>query len=873
MTSNRRLDKKIIYLFGLVFPMTVFLVVLALKGVHPFGSTALFSNDMDEQYIAFFSYYRRVLLSSPSQFLYSFSNGLGGNMIGIWAYYLLSPFNLILLFFPTNATATAVVVLTTLKIGFAGLSMTILLVHKNRKVNRLLVLLLSNSYALMSYVINYNSNIMWMDAVVLLPLVILGVERIIDRNKGVLYSVTLALVIITNYYTAYMTAIFVCIYFIWYLSLKKNVTFKIFASKGWLFVRNSMIAGIISAVIEMPNLYVLSQSKIQNQTSWSGNFLYNPLLLLVKTIGYYYDDTLPIIFVGSFALTLFVLYFFNQNISKKERAKTGLISLVLWLSACYDPTVIMWHAFQRPIGYRYQFMFVIGFWIIVIAFRSIENLTRVSFKSLVGLIEFFVLIVIFAIMVRKQFTLLNNAALFGTLLTEIIVVFLLYYLHRNKPLIVFGLIVVVSFQLGANAYFSYNGIALANNTKIDAYYNDLNLALKRIPKDTLKNSRVEKTFLRDSDKLNDSFQMGYNGGSVYSSTLQQSVAKFYRIIGQPSRPDNMNYFLSYTNGTVPMDTLLGFSYIFGQTRHDKKSPIMNNIESRYDLKTYKKLSEKKNVGIFKTDALPIAFVSNGNVGDVKLRNNTAIYNQQKIINGVFDNKTTYFKQLKVKVVKSQNVEKEELKRGQIIRKSGNGKSWVELSVNTSLSKLVYAEVRNQLLAKAKLTTDAGKVLSFHTLINNPIVLSIPNGGKDTIIRMEVEQDNLSLSDLRLFEFNGLRYKKDLKKVHAENQNNNIQVAGNKVSGTLKADQNNESIILSIPFEKGWQMHIDGEQVKYSKVFGTFMAVKVKKGTHHLEMNYVPPYLALGFIMSIIGILLLVFEFFYERKRQDFWRGN
>lgn len=872
MIKGRRLKVKIIYLLGFAIPMIVFASVLAIRGVHPFGNTALFSNDMDEQYIAFFGYYRRVLLHAPAGILYSFSNGLGGNMAGIWAYYLLSPFNLVLLLFPDTATATAVVVLTTLKIGFAGLFMTIFLVRKNNKVNRLLILLLSNSYALMSYVINYNSNIMWMDAIVLLPLLALGIEHIIDHNRAIFYSIILALVIIVNYYTAYMTSIFICIYFIWYLSLKKNVTFRTFISKSWLFVRASIIGGLISAIVEMPNLYALSQSKLQNQTSWSFNFLYNPLLLLVKTIGYYYDDRLPIVFVGSFALILFILYFCNSRISRRERAKTGIVTVILWLSASYDPMVITWHAFQQPIGYRYRFMFVIGFWIIVIAFRSLEALRRVSLRSVIGLIEFFVLVTIYGVLVRKQFTLLSNAALIGSLITDIMIAICLFYLHRNRRISVIGLMLLVILQLGINVYSSYKGIQLADNDKVSQYYHDLTADLKNIPVRSRQNSRVEKTFLRDSDKLNDSLQVGYNGGSVYSSTLQQSVARFYTMVGQPSHPSNMNYFLSYTNGTVPMDTILGFDYIMGQIGNHKKSVVKDNVVSRYDLKAYRRTAEYKNISIFHTGALPIAFVSKGDVASVKLNRSKPIQNQQKLVNSVLDNKTDYFKRLKLKVVDSKNMENQALKRGRLIRTLVNKKSWVDFSVNTDSKKLLYAELENRLLDKSKITTEAGKLLTFHTLIDDPVVFSIPNNKRNVTLRIEVNQDNLSLSDFKLFEFDNLHYQDALRKLKAKNSDNNIRIVQNRVTGTFKAEHEGDSLVLSIPYDKGWQLRVDGRKVKYKKTFEAFMSVKVKKGSHRFEMTYLPPFLKLGLIISMVGVTLLVFELFHERKRRSFWRG-
>ncbi|EJE98154.1 hypothetical protein LMA_08243, partial [Liquorilactobacillus mali KCTC 3596 = DSM 20444] len=83
----------------------------------PFGKSSLLTVDLGQQYIDFFAYFRRTLLSNPSGFFYSFSKEVGGNMIGEWAYYLMSPFNLFLLLFPEKYLAAGVMLITLLKYG------------------------------------------------------------------------------------------------------------------------------------------------------------------------------------------------------------------------------------------------------------------------------------------------------------------------------------------------------------------------------------------------------------------------------------------------------------------------------------------------------------------------------------------------------------------------------------------------------------------------------------------------------------------------------------------------------------------------------------------------------------------------------------
>ncbi|WP_369395878.1 YfhO family protein [Lacticaseibacillus saniviri] len=91
--------------------------------VYPFGNSSLLTVDLGQQYIDFYSYFRQTILGHPDQFLYSFNKALGGDMLGVFAYYLMSPFNFILLFFPKSMLDTGIVALTLLKYGSAGLTM------------------------------------------------------------------------------------------------------------------------------------------------------------------------------------------------------------------------------------------------------------------------------------------------------------------------------------------------------------------------------------------------------------------------------------------------------------------------------------------------------------------------------------------------------------------------------------------------------------------------------------------------------------------------------------------------------------------------------------------------------------------------------
>lgn len=87
------------------------LAVYAWYGIYPFGNRSILVADMNNQYISYFSYLKEALCGGHG-FFYSFSKTLCGGMAGLTAYYLMDPWNLLMLFFPVFSLPTAVELIT-----------------------------------------------------------------------------------------------------------------------------------------------------------------------------------------------------------------------------------------------------------------------------------------------------------------------------------------------------------------------------------------------------------------------------------------------------------------------------------------------------------------------------------------------------------------------------------------------------------------------------------------------------------------------------------------------------------------------------------------------------------------------------------------
>ena len=109
-------------LIAFFIPVIIMGSYFAYRQMAPFGQNSILTVDLGQQYIDFLAAFRNLILHHPTSLFYSFSKGLGGEMLGTNAYYLFSPLNLLLLFFPGRSLSSGILILVLLKYGFASLS-------------------------------------------------------------------------------------------------------------------------------------------------------------------------------------------------------------------------------------------------------------------------------------------------------------------------------------------------------------------------------------------------------------------------------------------------------------------------------------------------------------------------------------------------------------------------------------------------------------------------------------------------------------------------------------------------------------------------------------------------------------------------------
>ena len=167
--------------FCFIVPVFATLIIYISMGLWPFADGSVLVLDLNAQYVYYFEKLRSVITGGGS-LLYTFGRALGGEFMGIFAYYLSSPFSLAVALFPKSMITEAILTMILLKAGTSGLTFGIFIHHlKGRRPAATVAF--SVMWSLSAFCVVMQSNLMWTDCIVWLPLVLLGVDRIIQKGK------------------------------------------------------------------------------------------------------------------------------------------------------------------------------------------------------------------------------------------------------------------------------------------------------------------------------------------------------------------------------------------------------------------------------------------------------------------------------------------------------------------------------------------------------------------------------------------------------------------------------------------------------------------------------------------------------------------
>ena len=784
-------------------PVLVLVVIFAQRGIFPFGEECFLRTDMYHQYAPFFSEFQYKLTHGGS-LLYSWDIGMGVNFSALYAYYLASPMNWLVALCPRQFLIEFMTVLIVIKTGLSGLSFTWYL-RKHTGTREFGSCFFGIFYALSGYMAAYSWNIMWLDCILLFPVILFGLERLVKEKKGMVYCIALGLSILSNYYISIMICIFMVIYAAVLVILYPPKKGKEFAATAGRFTLYSLLAGGLAAVVLLPEIYAL-------QATASGNFDFP------KTVSSYFSifdmiarhignvqteiglDHWPNIYCGVAVLMLLLLYLGNKNIKIKEKAV--YFSLLLFFYASFSVNVLnfIWHGFHYPNSLPCRQSFIYIALVLVMCYKAYLELKNTPWKHIVMA---FWGAAAFVILAEKlvdneeqfHFAVFYAAILFLALYTGCI------YLYHSRKWCRDGVLLAV---LGLVFCESAVNMAVTSipTTSRTAYVKDNEDTM--LLADSIRSSvfyRIEKG---ESRTKNDGAWMNFPSASLFSSVASAAMSDFFKSVGCESSTNAYS-----VKGSTPfIDALFAARY-----------GIYPDQQPADGLK--EQIGRQGSMWFYENKyTLPVGFVMPQDMETNWVLDSGNPANVQNDLSSVLG-------------VSNLLVPAEGVSEGKKLTFTADASGDYYVYVTNKKVEEVSAEIGERSLSFDNV--DRGYFLELGYLPK----------GQEVILQSQTDGNPAMQAEIWRFDPEAME---EIYQCLSKSPLELSSWTDTGLAGSINTPEGG-TMFTSIPYDKGWKIWVDGTAVSGRPVFDAFLGVDLEPGEHKIRLSYEPQGLKTGAVIT------------------------
>ena len=844
-------------IFAFFLPAMLLILIGMLQGQFPFGEKTLLAWDMNWQYVSFFSYLHEILHGNASA-LYSLSRAVGGDMVGVAAYYLMSPFNLIFFFVDAEHIYLGIAIMLMLKVGSCGASMFFCLSGKQKEPA---ALLFSSAYALSAYTIAYWFNIMWLDAVILLPLLAFSIRRLAEERHWLMYTFILALGIITNFYMGYMLCLFSLVYFLCYFLLisdcgKNFRTLLIYAG-------SSLLGGLLSMWILIPALLSMQGGKgfsgiallLRDFTKRFGYRELIPLIFTGTISGEQITSGMPLLYCGVGALIFAGYWFLNRKIKLRKKAAYLLLLLLLVLSFSYTNLYCIWHGFNLPMGSPYRFSFLYVFLISELAWLGYREWIRENRQGTILLLLCGAFLLLLLFVERERFTSLDRTGVWvvNALLTVVYPVAAALLRYRSR-LLVPAFLGIVCFELLFNAealYRNTNQYSSPTVAEYDGYMERVAPLVQQVKEKEGVFRTVLTKEARRSD--NDSLLFGVNGLSSYTSMEKADTLQIGANLGYEC---SLMFGMRYGDGSPKSaDALLGVRYM---------------ITSGQPGEGWRKLSENDGLGLFENKyALPFAFFAGEEIQVLDV----AYADSFDYLNRYYQALTTetsgdLFTEAEVAFVEAPGCVKNPDGTWKATHSEEGG--YVEWQVSAREGQELY--ISYAYAGISEVTALIGdREIALHEMTGTVKDLGQAKVGQTVRLRFFLSGNEVfSPEQVYIYGEDTELLSAYVSEINQENVS--VSMESDSRFSVNCTNEDSEYLICTLPYDSGWRVKVDGVWSD-AKDVSHFLAVPLTKGAHEIDFYYWPRGLSFGIAVSVAAAGVLVFCVLWEKRKLQQGQGG
>lgn len=857
------LQRNKLILAAFCLPVILMLLAFLVMGIYPAGENQIAVIDMYHQYVPFLGELQSKLQSGGSLF-YTWNGAGGSNFWNLLAYYGASPLNLILVLFPKKFLMEGVTLILLLKIGLAGSTMAVYLRaivwEKDKRSADISLVGFATLYALCSYVMAYYWCIMWMDAVALLPLCILGLHKILDGRSGVFYTVCLALVVFINYYMAIMVCIFILFYYpvLYFIKVQGESAGHFFKTTGRA-VGYSLLGVLMSAVMLLPTWMSMQSTYYISADMPEKTELYNDLLDILNQMlpnaELTYREGLPNLYCGMFVVILLVFYWISRTIPLREKLLNGAFLVFLIFSLNINKLDFIWHGFHFPNQLPYRYTFMICFLLIAMAYQVFQRVDEIRVNHL------WILLAAgggYYLLAQKILTEhIKDLDLFvysGLAWLALYVAILLLYKKGRLPknLLLILTVILLTCEMASNTCTSIDQVGTTQRSNY--YANEADIA-KLVKKTEGTDDRFGRTEMNDNYILNCPAMYHYKGISQFSSSLNANATALMEHIGVEGAPDKNRFNYNQTDPVT--NAMLNIRYLIG-----KNLPI--------DDSDFKQIAKSGNSRLYESIyPLSIGYMTADTIRTWNYEQENPFMVLDDYVRAVTQNKyTSVFTEIEPVDVSAANIElsstgdgmwdstlKNETKKSKTIltyQAQQTGKQYLFIEADDADAITVSQEKKDD---KIEIRNDCGSIVNLGEMDSGTeftVTIEYKEGKGGSVVSHVCTMDEAVWQDAY--------------KMLSASMLDVTDYGDSCLKGTINV-QEDGVFVTSVPYEAGWKLKVDGHTREINELIGgAWMSTSLSAGEHQIELSFRPPGLIAGLLITLASIGLLIAAEWWRRRR-------
>lgn len=458
----------------------------------------------------------------------------------------------------------------------------------------------------------------------------------------------------------------------------------------------------------------------------------------------------------------------------------------------------------------------------------------------------------------------------ATILVWLLLISLLFCLPQ-KIWVSFLVLGISMMELGVNSFITYKKSIYDNAY---SYMSGQRIEQEMVAEIAPSNQEFYRISELAEFRANVPLANEFPGLGHYSSNMERSTLNLFNALGQVGEYATTYYI--YSNYVT--DSFLGVRYLTTpiaeantKAATEGSGRVLYSDDDRKDIPDqYSKVLDTSRFHVYEnTDSLPLGFGVPDAAVETDFPNFYAPDNYSLLLSALAGREVSAYEEVPFNHITMENL---------TVREDEDGRTWLDVIDTDLLAKYevtitpetdqayyltIPAVIGNMHFAGDDFLKD-GQDFKYLSLYEKGLPLhqiAYKQAGQSQVYTAIIDyRSSVDITDYKAVTLNI----DQARAVYQERQKQGLTISdrgSNFVKGTVDITDQSSHMLVTIPYNKGWKVKVDGQLVETKSAIGDLLSFPITAGHHEIEMVFIPDGWELGWLISSLSILtiLLIFK--------------